>query len=142
MGTIYKGWNAKIYIATDISDTGTWIEIGCAESVSVDINTNVELYYCIGDRDPYAVVPGNLEITGSMSRVWINCYYLNLLIDDDLPTFQLIFMAKNVATAPWLYLYDCYFETGTIDIPQDGILMEDYDFRATSIFCTADNTPV
>lgn len=128
MGIIYKGWNAKIYIGEP------WIEIGCAESVSVDITANLDAYYCIGKRTPEAVMEGNLEITGSISRAWVNIYYLNLIISETvLPTFHLCFKASEESNAPWIYLYDCKFEGGTIDIPQDGVLMEDYDFRAESI---------
>lgn len=124
MGTIFKGWNAKILIDST--------EIGCCESVSVDITSNIESYYCIGSREPHAVIPGNLEITGSISRAWVNIYYLNLLIGDDMK-FDLVFKASEDSGAPWIYLYSCRFESGTIDIPQDGVLMEDYDFRAESI---------
>jgi len=129
MGTVFKGWNAKIYIGG--------IEVGCCESVSVDVASNIEPYYCIGSRNPFAVIPGNLEITGSISRAWVNCYYLNLLISDAVPIFDLVFKAGEggAVKAPWVYLYNCRFESGAIDIPQDGVLTEDYDFRAESIAC-------
>lgn len=131
MGTIYKGWNAKIYIGG--------LEIGCCESASIDVNQNLERYYCIGNRDAYATVPGNLEITGSISRAWINCYYLNLVIGSNgtIPQFDLVFKASTETGAPWIYCYNCRFETGSIDIPQDGVLTEDYDFIAESIACVA-----
>lgn len=135
MTTIYKGWNAKIFIGT--GDPTTWTEIGCAESASVDITTNIEPYYCIGSKEPAAIVEGNLEITGSISRAWVNTAYLQLLTGSgSLAEFHLCFKAGTTAGAPIIYLYKCRFESGSIDIPQDGVLTEDYDFRATSIVIT------
>lgn len=132
MATVYKGWNAKIFIG-NLADPPTWTEIGCADSVSVDITANVESYYCIGSKDPYAIVEGNREITGSLSKAWVNTYYLNLLCGGTLGEFHLLFKAGTSSGAPMVYLYNCKFESGSIDIPQDGFLTEDYDFRAKSI---------
>lgn len=127
MGTVYKGWNAKLYIDD--------LEIACAESASVDITSNMDSYYCIGLRTPYAIMPGNFEITGSISHAWVNTYYLALLgISDPTvmpPKFKLVFKAST--DGPTVYLYDCMFEKGSLDIPSDGVLKESYDFRATSI---------
>lgn len=126
MPSVYKGWNAKI-----LKD-GT--EIGYAESASVEIATGVEAYYEIGSRAPATIVPGNQEVTGSLSRAWINKDYLALIVGTgSLTLFELVFKADNATGAPWIYCYDCLFETGSVDIPQDGFLTEDYDFRAKSI---------
>ena len=130
MGVIYKGWNAKIFIDD--------IEIGCAESASVDVATNMENYYCIGNRFPFAVMPGNFEITGSISHAWVNIHYLNLLLGIPAGSlgdpFTLVFKASVDVGAPMVYLYNCRFEKGSLDIPQDGVLKESYDFRAESIW--------
>lgn len=130
MVTVYKGWNAKIY------KDGTLV--GRCDSVSCDISTGVEPYYEIGSRNPSTLVPGNLEITGSMSKAWVDNTWLELLDSGgNLTHFELVFQAGTVTGSPWVYLYDCLFETGSIDIPQDGILTEDYDFRATSMGLTS-----
>lgn len=124
---VYKGWNAKIY------QDGT--EIGYCDSVSVDVATGLEPYYEIGSRQPKALVAGNEEITGSMSRAWIDTAMLALLSSGnmELTQFDLTFQAGSGGDAMYVYLYDCKFETGTVDIPQDGFLTQDFDFRALSI---------
>lgn len=123
---VFKGWKAKILIDGN--------EIGYAESVSVEISTGVEPYYEIGSRSPATIVEGNEEITGSISKAWINTDYLTLCTGaTGLTFFDLVFKAGEASGAPWVYLYDCKFETGSLDIPQDGFLTEDYDFRATKI---------
>lgn len=122
---IYKGWQARI-----LKD-GT--EIGCCESASVEIATGLEPYYCIGSRTPATIAPGNQEITGSISKALINTAYLSLITGSgSLSSFTLVFKASTAA-GPWIYCYNCKFESGSIDIPQDGVLMEDYDFRAVSV---------
>lgn len=132
---VYKGWNASIYIRTG---GGAWNLVGKADSVRVEIATGIEPYYSIGSRTPSTLVEGNEEITGSLSRVWVNIDYLALLGagGTTLTAFDLVFQAGGAtgdSGAPWIYVYDCKFETGTIEVPQDGFLTEDYDFRAVSI---------
>jgi len=127
---VYKGWNAVILYAG--------ATLGFAEAVSVEIATGVEPYYEIGSRTPSTIVPGNQEITGSISKAWVNITYLSLVTGSGALThFTLCFKAKAIVGAPWVYCYNCLFERGAVDIPQDGFLTEDYDFRATSIAVVA-----
>lgn len=134
--TIYKGWNAQIYY----SETGTIspsLIIGNADAASVEVSTGTEAYYEIGKRTPVQIVEGNEEITGSFSRAWINKDYLRLLSPDPsgttaLTEFAIGFKVRGDA-GPFIYCYGCKLETGSLDIPQDGVLKEDYDFRATMI---------
>jgi len=120
--TVYKGWNAKI------KKGGA--EIGLCESASVDIATGLDAYYEIGSRVPAGLIEGNQEVTGSISRAWINKDYLLLVSGTGtLDSFDLSFEISGTT----INCYSCKFETGSIDIPQDGVLKEDYDFRANSI---------
>jgi len=130
---VFKGWNASIYVRVG---SGAWQLVGQADSVSIEIATGVEPYYGIGQRIPETLVEGNEEITGSLSRAWVNVDYLALLGAGGvaLTEFDLVFQAGTQAgPGPWVYVYNCKFETGTVDIPQDGFLTEDYDFRAISV---------
>jgi hypothetical protein len=131
MTTIYKGWNAKIY-----KDN---VEIVCAESVTVDVSTNTDDYYCIGSRTPYASMPGNMEITGSIDHAWVDISLLTLMGLTTFPPadpteFDLCFKASTEVGAPMVYLYDVVFQSVSVDIPQDGVLKESYDFKAKSIW--------
>jgi len=125
---VYKGWNAKIY--------KDGLEIGLAESASVEIATNLEPFYEMGSRYAVELKEGNEEITGSISKAWIDTNYLDLLLvpegESTLTDFDLCFEIAG-ANSICLYAYDCKFEKGSLDIPQDGFLKEDYDFRAESI---------
>jgi len=120
---VYKGWNAKIY--------KDGVVIGKADSASVEIATNLEAFYEIGARVPTDLVAGNQEVTGSISKAWIDTNYLQLVTGTgSLTEFDLAFKIEN---GPVIYCYDCKFERGAVDIPQDGWLKEDYDFRAKSV---------
>jgi hypothetical protein len=123
---VYKGWNAEIYLDN--------MKVGCCESAKVEISTSLENYYCVGSKDAFDIVEGNKEITGSISRAWINSYYLGLITGSTLSEFDLCFY--STVAAVYVYCYDCKFEKGSIDIPSDGILKEDYDFRAKTIWVT------
>lgn len=120
-----KGWNAKIY-----KDN---FQIGYADSASVEIATNLEAFYELGSRQPIDLAEGNEEVTGSISKAWIDKNYLSLVTGAGVLTdFDLCF---TMGTGPdvYVYAYDCKFEKGSLDIPQDGFLKEDYDFRAKTI---------
>jgi len=120
---VYKGWNAQI-----IKDG---VVIGKADSASVEIATNLEAYYEIGSRVPTDLIAGNQEVTGSISKAWIDTNYLSLVTGSgSLSEFNLYFKIVN---GPTIYCYNCKFERGAVDIPQDGWLKEDYDFRAKSV---------
>jgi len=123
---VYKGWNAKLF------KDGS--QIGYADSASMEIATNLEAFYELGSRQPIDLTEGNEEVTGSFSRAWINKDYLNLVTSDGaLSDFDLCF---TLGPGPnlYVYCYGCKFETGALDIPQDGFLKEDYDFRAKTVY--------
>jgi len=118
--TIYRGWNAKLYIEGQ--------EVGYVQEVSVDVDASVETYFAAGKRTVEALIPGPLEITGSFSRAFVNTTYLSLL-SSSLQSFDMKITIGNKN----IWLYGCKLQKGTLDIPQDGVITEDYDFVASSI---------
>lgn len=130
MGTVYRGINAKISIGG--------IEVGCASEVSVDIDRELEEYFEIDTPFPYSLVEGTQRISGSLKHVWVNTYYLALLVRNPtspstiLNEFALTFRANRDGSGPIIYLYNCKFNKVKVNIPQDGWLEEDYDFMALS----------
>jgi len=123
---VYKGWNAKIY--------KDGMQVGYSDSASIEIATNLEAFYQLGSRMPVELSEGNEEVTGSFSKAWIDKNYLILVSPGNtvLTEFDLCF---TLGTGPdvYVYCYDCKFEKGSLDIPQDGFLKEDYDFRAKTV---------
>lgn len=121
----YKGWNAKVY-----KDS---FPIGFVKEVRVDLDHSLEYYFEAGNRIAAKTIEGPINIKGRIAKAWVDTTYLSLLNNSDvLETFTL---ALNVGNSDMvLYLYDCKFNKGSIAVPQDGFLTEDYDFIATSFF--------
>lgn len=132
--TVFKGWQAKIYIS-DISD----LEIGTVTSMSLSYESPVEPYYELENPNMIPVTSvdqlGLIAVSGSLEKAWINTYYLKLLFGGDAPSvpnfeFELRVEASTVSGAPIIYLYNCRFKKGTINITQSGWITESYDFTA------------
>lgn len=123
--TVFKGKDAKIVY------NGT--TLGNVDSASVDIARGVETYYEVGSGAPAEIVEGNVEITGSLSRAWLDTTLAELIGTDTttaLSAFTLVLKASTTAdgTTPQITVGGCKVESGTIDITQDGYVMGDVDF--------------
>jgi hypothetical protein len=140
MTKIFKGWQAQIWMND--------FNIGNAESVNVTVDQDLESYYGVDNVNPIKIIPGDMTITGSMKKAWMNVYYLSLLCKRSIdqrtfgfdggidPEFDLTFISAQPEIGyptPVIYLYNCRFTKGHVDIPQDGWLVEDYDFTARRI---------
>ena len=121
---VYRGWNAKIYFQG--------VEIGYVTEVRIEVDRSVEPYFEAFTRQASTVVEGPIQIMGRFRRAWVDVTYLSLLTSTEtLSTFDLT--VKVGSRGPTVYLYNCKFKKGTITVPQDGFLTEDYDFFATSL---------
>jgi len=118
---VYRGWNAKIY------KDGTLL--GYAQSVTFDIENNLEAYYEIGSRTPVDLVEGNQEVTGTIERLWVDTTLLSLVSGSTLTEFTIDVYVGTMKVK----MEGCKTETGSIDVPQDGEIRGSYDFRAKSI---------
>ena len=56
------------------------VAIGYTESISVDITRNVDPFYEHGSPRPQALIEGNEEITGSISRAWVDWNLLDAIL--------------------------------------------------------------
>lgn len=128
----YKGWKAHIMYRTG---TDAYAKVGYSDSVTIDVATGLEPYYEHGNRRPVDLAEGNEEITGMISKAWINMNLFEYMLPSAgttaLTSFDLyLYMSPYAIGAPNMYVYGCKFESGSVDIPQDGFLMVDLDFRA------------
>lgn len=130
---VYKGKDAKILINATT--------LGYVDSATCDIGRGTEGYYEVGSPEPRELVQGNTEITGSISRVWMDTTLASLVGTTPaavLTSFDLVFKASTTAdgSCPLVSLTDCRLETASIDISQDGYVMGDIDFLARSYLIT------
>jgi len=125
----YKGSTAVIEM-----DTGTGYEkVGYTSSVTVDVTRGLEPVYEHGSEDAVDLVSGRREITGTIERAWVDTKLFKRAGQDALTDFKLRFKASNVSGAPMVELEYCKPEGGSLDLPEDGILTESFDFRARKI---------
>jgi len=127
---VYKGRDASIIV------NGT--TIGVAESATAEITTNVEPYWEIGEKYPAALMEGNIEITGDITRAVIDTNLLNFITDATtkefgvLTTFDVLIRLGPVGSGlPAIYVEDCLPEGESIDVPQDGVVSETFTYRGT-----------
>jgi len=109
--------------------------VGKAESWTVDLVGNFERYYEVGKRYSEEGMLGNLEVTVSLSRMWIDIDYLKIITGEStLTSFSLLLYPRAISGAPsgtpYIYLKKCYPSGASLDIPQDGWIMEDVDIEA------------
>lgn len=133
MVTVMKGSMALIYYSIG---AGTYLPVGYTESLSVDFGRNIDPFYQHGDVQPIDIVEGNEEITGSITRAWLDWKLLDAILrgagnDYLLPEMVLYVMARvGPDSFSYLYLTGVKIGDASLDIPQDGFLMQDVDFRA------------
>jgi len=128
MAKLYKGWGVKLYKDST--------EIGYATSATIEIAANPEAAYQIGSFKPVEIRRGNLEISGTIERACVDNELISLITDSGTLT-EFNFTASLVTPTPetsgeiqYIKVIGCVPETGSLDIPQDGIFTESIDFIA------------
>jgi len=109
------------------------VSIGYSESVSFDITRSVDPFFEHGNPRPVTLTEGNEELTGSISRAWVDWQLLNCILvsgTGELPGNLDIYIKFRGADLDFLYLSEVKISDTSLDIPQDGFLMQDVDFRA------------
>lgn len=117
---VYTGRNAKILFQGE--------ELGHAKNVTIEIDRSLEPYYEIFSRKASKILESTEMISGKLEKAWVDTTYLSLLTGGDtLSTFDL---AVKVPGNAILHLYKCKFGKNSVPVPQDGFLMENYEFFA------------
>jgi len=125
---VVKGWKAKLMWKTD----GSYEEIGEAESCSIDIDMAIDDYLAIGQKQPIATVPGTITVSGTIDKAWVDAKTLSLFGASGDPTaVPVVFdiYAYRPDGRACIYIYNCYSESLSLDIPADDFLTESLDFR-------------
>lgn len=146
--TTLKGYEGSIYIAegADPGAISDWNVVGRVESFTVEINQNLERFSQIGTRKT-VIVDGQLEITGSFSRAFIDASLLamatgitssggNLGAADQLPQNINIKASGLNATAGREYyfiLVGVTIDGWSMELSPTDVNMEDVDYIARSI---------
>jgi len=132
MPTVIKGWKAEIW-STATAGGQTLYKIGYAESATVDIDSAVDEFLAVGEWSPVAIAEGPRILTGTLSEAWVDNTHVAFIYGDVTTheQFKWQLYVYNTTNNLYIWAYDCLIESLSLDIPADGFLTQDVDFRAT-----------
>ncbi|HEY7008471.1 MAG TPA: hypothetical protein VH395_06000 [Jatrophihabitantaceae bacterium] len=156
LNNVYVGSHGTLGIATEgtdaqqadfkaINDAYTSAIIGRVTEVEVCVRTELEEFFEIGARDVATISTGNVHISGSIGRAYINGALLFLLLgrgatENDITTIQPRFVLNLTLRNPHIpdnalkvNVFGVKFETWGFSLPQEGFVMEHLRFKATRI---------
>ena len=119
------------------------IAVGRVQDVRVEVHSDVKPFHEIGQRYATELRPGNVSISGTIGRAYINGAMLKLLMGDAAtqrpasswaqPAFNISLMVENPALPDvrnTLTLHDVKIENWVYNMPEDDFLLESVDFQA------------
>jgi hypothetical protein len=119
------------------------IAVGRVQSVRVEVKSEIKTYNELGSRYPTQLRPGNVTITGTIGRAFINGALLKLLLGEAAtsrpatswthPAFNITLLVENAAVPgvrSTITLHDVKISNWVYDLPEDDVVMESADFTA------------
>ena len=129
--------------AEEILDNFELISVGRVHDVRLEVTSDVKAYHEIGQRYATELRPGNINISGTIGRAYINGAMLHLLLGEAAtgrpaaswvqPAFNVTLLLENAATAGvrnTVTLHDVKLESWVYQIPEDEFVMESVAFKA------------
>jgi hypothetical protein len=157
---VFRGSDASLVLAVDDSSTvegglaGDLISeyelsnvVGRLQNVEVMVENELKPYHEIGKRFPTELRPGNIDVSGSAERAYINGALIRLLLGEGAqspppaegipqPAFNIVINMTNPAlpeNSSRIILFGVKFESWNFNLPEDDFLLEEVSFRAMRI---------
>ena len=153
---VYTGMDGAITIAVDdaaapegqaataVADAFALSPIGRATDVTVRVSSAMRPFHEIGQRYATELRPGNVEVSGTMGRAYINGALLRLMLGDAAagsrpagafvsPTFNLSLLLENPARPgqrATLTVHGVKLDGWSFAVPEDDFVLESTSFRA------------
>ena len=115
-------------------------------NVFIYINTKINPFHEIGTRLPSELRAGNIYISGTVERAYINGALLKLMLAQyatevegkeifPIPSFNMNMNLNNLAEdgASGLTVYDVMFDSWQVNLPEDDFMLEKLSFKAKRI---------
>lgn len=124
-------------------------------NVSIAVTTQVKTFYELGSRLPSELRAGNIAISGTVDRAYVNAALLRLMLGDyvvgeetagmKVPTFNMKLILDNLRPAgdegnSVLTVYGVVFDTWQWNLPEDDFALERLAFKARRLAVV--DTPV
>ena len=154
---VFRGSDATLTLASEDNPEGQVAQeiiefynlspVGRAVNVEVNVQTELELFHEVGKRHPAALRPGNINVSGSIGRAYINGALLRLLLGKGAlpereaepypqPSFNLMLDLKDPAvptTSSTLIVHGVKLENWAYSLPEDDFVMESVSFKGLFI---------
>jgi hypothetical protein len=151
---VYHGSDGTISVAVEAGPAGDKAKeiiekfaltpVGRASGVTVRVTNDVKPFHELGQRFATEIRSGNINVTGTIQRAYINGALLRLLLADGAdgrpagtfasPTFNLSVQLKNPAlstNSASLTVMGVQLSEWNYSLPEDDFVMEQLSFRAT-----------
>ena len=129
--------------AQEVIDAYETITVGRVQNVAVNVSSDVKAFHEIGQRYATELRPGNINISGSIGRAYVNGAMLKLLLGEAAdsrpagswtqPTFNITLLLANAATPGVtnnVTLHGVKLDNWNYNMPEDDFLMESVSFQA------------
>jgi len=129
--------------AKGILDAYELITVGRVQDVVVEVRSEVLPFNEIGQRYPTELRPGNVSVTGTIGRAFVNGAMLKLCLGEAAdgrpprswtqPAFNITLAVENSAVPgvrSTLTLHDVKIETFTLTMPEQAFVGENMRFQA------------
>lgn len=130
-------------LAQGIIDGNALATVGRATGISVEVASKIQPFHEIGQRYASELRPGNVSITGTINRAYLNGAMLRLLLGEAAdgrpaaswaqPSFNITLLAENAAVPgvrSTITLHGVKIEQWNYNMPEDDFVMESAAFQA------------
>jgi hypothetical protein len=140
---------AAIITAYDLHTVGRVLD------VTLRVDTNLEEFHELGRRHPVSLHPGNIHISGTVGRAYVNGALVFLLLGRGAlirqakepyvqPAFNMILTLEDPAvpgTNAQIGVAAVKFENWALALPEDDFVLENLAFKALSLFVVDEQAP-
>ncbi len=129
--------------AQAVLDAFNLISVGRVQNVRVEVHSDVKAFHEIGQRYATELRPGNVHITGTVGRAYINGALVRLLLGEaadsrpaaswSQPAFNITLLVSNPSNPNvrnTLTLHEVKFDGWVYQMPEDDFLLEQATFQA------------
>lgn len=132
--------------AKEISEAYSLSPVGRVTNVEIKVESDLKAFHELGQRYPTDLRPGNVNISGTIGRAYINGALLKLLLGDAAtsrpqgtflsPSFDIVLKLENPGLSSensiesTVTVHGVKFENWNYKIPEDDFVMESISFKA------------
>jgi hypothetical protein len=149
---VFRGSDGSIVLAVDtgaegdlakgVIDAYSLTPVGRVTGVEVHVDSDVQAFHELGQRYPTELRAGNVDVSGSIDRAFINGALLKLLLGDAAasrpagafvnPSFNISLRAENPArsgVSSTVTVHGVKIDEWSYNLPEDDFVMEQVKFK-------------